>query len=146
MLPQRQFLEIRCSEIASEAILWQKQSGSSYMARGVLHPIFDCAYICKASWLGILTREGTTVGRTAGGVTSGVNSQSSAWNSDLFTHVFTHVLWSQRRKQLTRVRSALVLHEQTCIAATRLIWTAMILNSSQTSGSLSNGRALEMYS
>ena len=27
------FLEIRCSEIASEAILGQKQSRSSYMAR-----------------------------------------------------------------------------------------------------------------
>ena len=35
-------LEIRCSEIASEAILGQKQSRSSYMARGVLHPIFGC--------------------------------------------------------------------------------------------------------
>ena len=38
MLPQ----EIRCSEIASEAILGQKQSRSSYMARGILHPIFGC--------------------------------------------------------------------------------------------------------
>ena len=50
MLPQE------CSEIASEAILGQKQSRSSYMARGVLHPIS--------------TREGTMVGRTAGGVRS----------------------------------------------------------------------------
>ena len=41
MLPQ-EILEIRCSEIASEAILGQKQSRSSYMARGVLHPIFGC--------------------------------------------------------------------------------------------------------
>ena len=41
MLP-RTFLEIRCSEIASEAILGQKQSRSSYMARGVLHPIIGC--------------------------------------------------------------------------------------------------------
>ena len=33
------FFEIRCSEIVSEAILGQKQSRSSYMARGALHPI-----------------------------------------------------------------------------------------------------------
>ena len=31
--------KIRCSEIASEAILGQKQSCSSYMAHRVLHPI-----------------------------------------------------------------------------------------------------------
>ena len=33
MLPQ-EILENRCSEIASEAILGQKQNRSSYMARG----------------------------------------------------------------------------------------------------------------
>ena len=31
----RKFLEIRCSKIASESILRQKQSHSSYMACGV---------------------------------------------------------------------------------------------------------------
>ena len=36
----RKILEIRCSEIVSEAILGQKQSRSDYLARGVLHPIF----------------------------------------------------------------------------------------------------------
>ena len=41
-VPPSNFLEIRCSEIVSEAILGQKQSRSSYMARGVLHPICDC--------------------------------------------------------------------------------------------------------
>ena len=39
----RKFLEIRHSEIASEAILGQKQNHSSYMARRVLHPIFGCS-------------------------------------------------------------------------------------------------------
>ena len=39
----RNFLEIRCCEVASEAILGQKQSRSSYMAHGVLHPIFGFA-------------------------------------------------------------------------------------------------------
>ena len=44
-------LEIRCSEIASEAILGQKQSCSSYMARGVLHPIFGCPHMHLLSQL-----------------------------------------------------------------------------------------------
>ena len=35
-------------------------------------------------------------------------------------------------------RSALVLHEQTRIAATKHVWIAVILKSSETSGPLSN--------
>ena len=31
------------------------------------------------------------------------------------------------------------------VAATRLVWTAVILNSSETSGPLLNGRILKMY-
>ena len=42
MLPQEIFLEIRCSGIASEDILGQKHSHTSYSARGVLHLIFSC--------------------------------------------------------------------------------------------------------
>ena len=38
----RKILEIRCSEVTSEANFGQKQTRSSYMARGVLHPIFGC--------------------------------------------------------------------------------------------------------
>ena len=42
-----------------------------------------------------------------------------------------------------RVHSVLVLKEQTHMAASRLAWTVMILNSSETSsGPLSNGRVL----
>ena len=41
---------------------------------------------------------------------------------------------------LIRARSA------GCIAATKLIWTAMVLNGSEASGPLANGRALKMYS
>ena len=40
--PPVKILEIRCSEMASGAILGQKQSCGSYMAPGVLHPIFGC--------------------------------------------------------------------------------------------------------
>ena len=32
------------------------------------------------------------------------------------------------------------------IAATKLVWTAVILNGSKASGPLANGRALKMYS
>ena len=43
--------------------------------------------------------------------------------------------------------SALVLREQmACIAITRLILLVVILNSSETSGPLINGRELKMYS
>ena len=46
-----------------------------------------------------------------------------------------------------RVHSALVLCEQTAhIVATRLVLTVVILNSSENSVPLSNGRALKMYS
>ena len=54
-------------------------------------------------------------------------------------HVFTCV-------NSLRVRSALVLHEQTRMVATRHIWTAVILKSNEISGPLSNGRTLKMYS
>ena len=45
MFPQEIFLKLKCSEIASEAILGQMLRRSCYMARRVLHPIFDCSYI-----------------------------------------------------------------------------------------------------
>ena len=49
----------------------QKQSCSSYMARGVLHPIFGCPRMHLLSQLTSNSkRDGTKVGRTAGGVTS----------------------------------------------------------------------------
>ena len=67
----RKILGIRCSEIASGAILGQKQSCSSYMARGVLHAIFGCPRMHLLSQLTLNSkRERTKVGRTAGGVTS----------------------------------------------------------------------------
>ena len=51
---------------------------------------------------------------------------SSAGRSDIFTHVFTRVITA---------------------AATSLPWTTVFLNRSETtSGPLSNGRALKMYS
>ena len=69
MLPQ----ELRCSVIASEAILGQKQSRSSYTGRGVLHPIFGCPCVHFLSqqtsdFLEISTE--SKVGRTTGGMTS----------------------------------------------------------------------------
>ena len=46
----RKSLESRCSEIASEAILGQKQSRSSYMARGELHPMSMYAFAKPADF------------------------------------------------------------------------------------------------
>ena len=68
----RKVLEIRCSELASEAILGQKQSRSSYMAQGVFHPIFSCPCMHLLSQLSsnFHERRYYKVGRTAGGVTS----------------------------------------------------------------------------
>ena len=62
-------------------------------------------------------------------------AKSADLDMELFMHVFPRVPWSQRVNSL-RARSALVLHEQTCIAAITLTWTTMILNSSETSESL----------
>ena len=42
------------------------------------------------------------------------------------------------------MHSVLVLREQICIAATRFVWTAVILDSTEASGPFSNGRALKM--
>ena len=54
----------------------------------------------------------------------------------------TYLLASYHRtgKNSLRARSALVLHEQTRITGTRLVWTMVILNGSETSGPISNGR------
>ena len=53
----RKLLEIRCSEIASVAILGQKQGRSSYMAHGVLHPIFGCPCMHLLSQLNLSFHE-----------------------------------------------------------------------------------------
>ena len=104
MLPQ-EILEIRSSEIASEAILGQKQSPSSYvyMARGVFHPIFGfpCVHLLSQLTSNFHERR-YWVWQNSRWVDITKRKLSSAWTSDLFTHVFTRVLSSQRRKQLTR--------------------------------------------
>ena len=47
----RKFCEIRCFEIASEAILGQKQSRSIYMAHRVVLLIFGCSHMDLLSQL-----------------------------------------------------------------------------------------------
>ena len=49
----RTFLEIRCSEIASEAIFGHKMSYSSDMALGLLHSIFGCPCLHLISQLNL---------------------------------------------------------------------------------------------
>ena len=81
------------------------------------------------------------------GVTSLEEQFSSARTSDLFTHVFTRVLPSHYGGVNSfRARSALVLHEKTRIAVTRLVWTAVILDSSEIRRPLSNSRTLKTCS
>ena len=41
----KEMLKIRCSQIASEAILEQKQRCSTYMVHRVLRPVFACPYV-----------------------------------------------------------------------------------------------------
>ena len=63
VLPQEIF-EIRCSEIVSVVILGQKQSRSSYMARGYIHPIFGfpCLHLLAKTVDIEFPREGTKFG------------------------------------------------------------------------------------
>ena len=56
----------------------------------------------------------------------------STWRSDLFTH--SYILSLQRRKPITCTFCAQGCPWKTLIAASRLVWTAVILNSSETSG------------
>ena len=75
-------MKIRCSEIATKAILGQKQSRNSYMAHRILLPLFGCPYIhafvkpaliehILRVWPHKIVREGTMIGRIAGGTTDG---------------------------------------------------------------------------
>ena len=71
----------------------------------------------------------------------------SACNTHSFTHIFKFVLSLQWHKPLTCVFCIhpLVLHEQTgCMAATKLVCTVLIINASEASGPLTDGRALKM--
>ena len=151
MPPPMKFLEIRCSEIAFEVILEQKQSHSSYMACGVLHPIFGCPCMhLLVRWLWISRREGTIVGWTACGVTSLGRQLVNSRAPEIAIYLCMYLRVSFHRSSVnslpTHACSTLVLHEQTCIAATRLLWMVVILNSSESSVPISNSRALEMYS
>ena len=85
----------------------------------------------------------TNVGRTAGRAISLEGQLLSTWTSDLFMQIdYLHASFHHSGINSLRTHSTLVLHEQTCIVATRLVWTVVILNSSETS----HGRTLKMYS
>ena len=70
---------------------------------------------------------------------SGLYFQKGVTYTSYIRNLFTHVVYIH-----IYTRVFCVLREQTPIAAIRLVWTLLILNSSKTSGSLSNGRALKM--
>ena len=82
-------------------------------------------------------REGTKVGRKTGGVTS---LEGTSREPELAIYLCTYLRTSFHCIGTNNLRScsALTLHEQTRIAATKLLLTAVILSSSETSGPLSN--------
>ena len=97
--------KIRCSEIASQAILGQKHSHTSYLTRGVLHPIFSCPgmHFTKPADLEFFREEALRLAEEqVQGATSLEGQFSSAFTIDLFTLIITRVLSSQRCKQFTR--------------------------------------------
>ena len=64
-------------------------------------------------------------------------------------HVFLHVLSLEQRKLFRRAvcTHPLVLNEQTgYIAATKLVWTVLILNGSEASVPFRKSKALKMHS
>ena len=66
-------------------------------------------------------------------------------------HVFLHVLSLEQRKLFRRAfcTHPLVLNEQTeyiTAAATKLVWTVLILNGSKASVPFRNSKALKMHS
>ena len=80
------------------------------------------------------------VGRTAGGVRSleeqVVNSRAPKITIYLCTYL--HAPFQRCSVNSLHARSTLVLYERACIAATRLVWTAVILSSSETSNKNKN--------
>ena len=87
---------IRRSEIASEAILGQKQSRSSYMAPGVL---FVCPCMHLLSQLTFNSQErrylGWHLNSRWGDITRKTTGELfNTWNSDLLTHTFMRILSS----------------------------------------------------
>ena len=75
-------------------------------------------------------------------VTQLVNSRAP----EIAIYLRTYLRTSFRRKTTYARVSYWSLHEQTRIAATRLVLTAVILNSIEDSGPISNGRTHKMYS
>ena len=64
----------------------------------------------------------------------------------IYLRTYLRASFHRRGVNNLRERSALVLLERTRIAATTIALTAVILNSIEASGPISNGRALKMYS
>ena len=93
-------------------------------------------------------REGIKVCITADRVTSLGRQQVNSRAPELEIYFRTYLRASFHRRGVScfHSRSTLVLHKQTRIATNRLVWTAVILNCSETSRPLSNVRTLRMYS
>ena len=77
----RKFWKIRYSEIASEAILGQKQGCSSYMVHRALHTVFVCPYVWTFAKPGDIEFPWEkVVRRTTGKVTDGEGKAASLYD------------------------------------------------------------------
>ena len=107
------------------------------MARRVLHPIFDCPCMHLLSQLTSNFHKRRYYGRQNsrwGDITKRTILERLNYNIAIYLGTYLRASFHRSGVNSLRARSALVLHEQTHIAATRLVWTAMILSSSETSG------------
>ena len=109
----------------------------------ILHPIFGC----PCMHLFISTREGTYLG-WQNSRWDDINWKDNSRAPELAIYLRTYLRASFHRccVNIVRARSALILHARTRIAVTKLVWTLVILDRSETRGPLSNSRTLKMYS
>ena len=114
---------------------WTKQRRSSYYFSKFLAVLHAFA---RPADLKNPREEGTKVDRTVSGVTSIEGQLVNSRALDIAIYLRTYL-------RANSLRACARLWSSTRIAATRLAWTTVILNSSETtSGPLSNGRALKI--
>ena len=92
--------------------------------------------ICYASWLRISKREGTKVGRRAGGVTSLERQLVNSQAPEILIAIYLRASFHRSGG------NSLHAPVPRWSSMNKLVWTAVILNSIETTGPISNGKAL----
>ena len=156
MLP-RKVLEIRCYEMATETILGQKQSRGYYTQLAEYCIQFLAVHVDLHNILYVsmhFQKECMTPSCSFRLIVGGdsLEGQLANFRAPEIVIYFARIylrpcfhLSGVHRLRPFRIHQ-LVLHKQTgCVAATKLVWTALILNVSEASGPPTNGRG-QMYS